>query len=554
MRSRTLATAQYRLPETPTGLPALPKSVVDYCGHEVDLTATTWVTFRNIDKRGIVQINVDLLYRPRDFSKMGSDQRLMRRRSAIDEALTHAMCMFIVERLKTHAPLSADKVLHGFVNFEKYLNESYRWGVHTRLPLTTSTLTYEVVDSYNRWIADNNPFHVKYISFLRSFYSFGLRHSLPGFVRSEGKKIKNIRAKEPLRGHIARFRDPQKGALIWEEEQQVIGALAKDKGEAHDRALVRLFHEIGIRLEAAIRIRRKYLKPTPDPDSYFLYVPRVKQRRATLELKEYIISAELASLLLSLLPEDSDDDTFLLHWLGERGFSAAVSRAMTRWVKEAGLKTRRLNGGRITPLPLVPYRFRRTIATQMAEDGATPEEIAEFLDDKSTAMAAVYVANSSNIVEVLSQTLDRHPAWFRLIGLFQGRLEVVDDQKLPEILGGVPYLAEYEMFAKRIDSIGRCAKRSACQLWPPLSCYSCEFFRPTRDKRPHEIQLDQIKREIDSKLGRESDRLVGIFRSTMAAILSVVAIIRESQGISARGIGERARVARHIARERKDGS
>jgi len=276
----------------------------------------------------------------------------------------------------------------------------------------------------------------------------------------------------------------------------------------------------------------------------------VKQRRATLATKEYLITEQLALLLTSHSTAAEGDDPFLLNWLGEARIDGDFHLAFQRWAEDLNLTTTRIVPGRKERLPLSAYRFRRTIATMLADNGASPEEIAEFLDDASIAMALVYTSTSSNIVDVLRDTLDKHPSWFRLIDAFLGRIATRDDAALPHIIGGAPQLMHYARYARRIGVIGQCALQGLCELMPPLSCYSCVHFRARGRSECHELQLQQLIDDVDSKIGIESDRVVGAIRNDVCAVLAVIARLRETEGQASHVSDRRSSISRRIASER----
>lgn len=174
-------------------------------------------------------------------------------------------------------------------------------------------------------------------------------------------------------------------------------------------------------------------------------------------------------------------------------------------------------------LRLFPYRFRRTMATTLAEHGASVEQIAAALGDKSLAMAAVYVENTAATVDILDRTLDKNPEWLALLKLFRGEIIAEDDPELPVILGGVPYFSNYEKYAD-IGIIGECASPVPCELYPPLSCYLCRFFRADPAGR-HERQLDQIRANASHSVGREADRVVQLFKVVDGAICQLLSFI-----------------------------
>lgn len=536
-----------RAKQTYRDIPPLPKTVKNRLGEIVDLSGDAWRAAANRDGRGVATYPIGLLRRPRDYSNSHDSKASARprRTPVIDDRLILALLRYVVDYMRVAAPLSSANLVVGFIHLERFLHEHYRWRVPgRRRRFSISDLNAEMFAAYGHHIEQNCPSNGRYGSFLRGFYLWGVDNRLPDFNVSELRRIAQIQfSYSKTKGRVARFRDPKKGALVWEEEQQVVRALEQGLGDPHDRAIAAVFYETGIRAEAGGRVRESSLAATPNPDIWKIEIPRIKKRRITNETYDRNISSHTAQLLRSL--HSAGSNGFLFHWIGSEQTTNELRDAVASWAKEAQLKTNRLNCGRTSPLPLTPSRFRRTLATNMADRGATPEEIAVALDDESLAMAAVYASTSSNIVDVLAATLDRHPAWYRLLDLFAGRVEADDDHSFPEVLGGVPYLAGYADAVKWAGIIGRCTYTLICRLRPPLSCYRCPYFVASRKIERHEAQLEQLKTEIDASIGMESDRMADVLTPAMAAILSLIAKIRLESGIANDSVA--SRVAGKIA-------
>lgn len=418
------------------------------------------------------------------------------------------------------------------------------------------SLTYDLLLSYTDDCEKHtaakgaNPGHV------RRFYRWGIGKRLPGFDRTEYIQMRGIRMQNGLRGHIARFRDPRRGAFTWEELAQIDRKISEAKGDDDGRAVASLHRELGLRPEAVALLRRRHLEVLPTPSGYefFLRVPPVKRLGAVVDPKDCArrpIGKQLGTLLLKLHEESPrDPDSPLLPFLSQENIKIPYNEVwgrLIKWADDVDLVTERLpvtKGGwrdtrfgrnethKLARLPVTAYRFRRTLATILAEQGATQDEIAAFLDDKTTAMAAVYVENSSTITDLLEVTLDRHPEWIKVIELFRGGLSSPEDISLPEILGGAPQLRNYAEFSD-IGTIGHCASTAACRLEPPLSCYLCPFFRAARETLPHERQLLQIRGEIKDNIGVESDRMAVVFQLNLAVIVQLLARIAPSKGAMA---------------------
>jgi hypothetical protein len=164
-------------------------------------------------------------------------------------------------------------------------------------------------------------------------------------------------------------------------------------------------------------------------------------------------------------------------------------------------------------------------------------------------MAVIYTENTAAMVELLADTLDKHPDWLRHLRLFRGEVVACPDDSLPEVHGGAPWLSNYVDYAA-IGTLGRCATLIACEYQPPLSCYLCAYFRPD-PRANHALQLAQVRGEAADRLGHESDRLLGVLKRVDGAIVQVLdksrAIVAASENTpTARIRADRPRSARIV--------
>lgn len=553
-RMSNLPSGQEPARDAENKLPSLPARVRTTFGKLVKLSGPIWRAPSNSDGMGETTVSVGLLDAPKIWGKE-LDMNAPTRPSMFRPELTHLIKVFLAESFEKVSPRGVKNRCRAFHHFERF--------IFSRLHVSTGDcsfgiedLTYDFLLSYTdecekRTAAKGtNPGHV------RRFYRWGVVRKIPCFEQAEFLQMRGIRMQSDLRGHIARFRDPLKGAFTWEELAQIDQKISDSEGDDDGRAVASLFRELGLRPEAVVLLRRCHLEilPTPSGLEFFLRVPPVKRRGAVVDPNNCLrrpISKLLGTLLLELnagRPETPDAP--LLPFLSHKNLKSPyneVWKRLVKWADDVDLVTERIpvaKGGwrdtrfgrnktpKLARLPVMAYRFRRTIATNLAEQGATQDEIAAFLDDKTTAMAAVYVENSSTVTDLLEATLDRHPEWIRAVELFRGVLSARDDDPLPEILGGVPQLSNYLGFSD-IGPIGRCASTTACRLEPPLSCYLCPFFRAAGDTLRHERQLLQIREEIDANIGLESDRMAAVFQLNIAAIVQLLGRIAPSKGAMA---------------------
>jgi integrase len=465
---------------------------------------------------------------PRNRFTVSEGHKIKRRRSAFSDAFILAVKLYIVNELEKRMPRGMDSILYSFVALEKWLAQNE----YAKARFDARHLDENLVERFNRHLMRTSVdgCHNR-LTAIRGFYAWGVNNDYEGFDRLTLRKMKAVKVKSRARGKIARMRDPVRGAFEYEEITQLVRAFELGTGDVRARASAQLLYELGIRPAAAVLLRRRHLRPSPDDEKWFIDVPRVKGSQVTRDVTRRQITARLANLLLALLPDDTDGGAYLLGWLGYVWPQRDLNKSLAAWADEIGLETLRLGNGDVPQrLPVTSYRFRYTLATRMAEMGAGPEEIAAMLDDKSLAMAAVYVNFSSNIVEILARTLDRHPAWYRIMDLFRGVVATEADINLPAVYGGVPHFARFSDLAPRIDSIGGCGKVTPCTLVPPLSCYGCEFFKASSKIDRHKAQLLQLQAEIDSKIGVESDRMADVLKDSVFAILTLIAKLKADIG------------------------
>lgn len=547
MRSVLRKERKKHLQVTEESYPALPSNTIDFLGFPMTLTSRkAWKTYANIDKRGIVVFPIGSLLKPyRIGYTRAPGGHIPRRRSVLGDALKHVIILYCIEQIETRMPATARGAFHAFIHFEKYLVTERQWHKYA-YNFHVEDIDRELLASYGRWLEKNAPASTEYLSHVRSMYRFGSSRGYPRFQQRILKQLDTIRMRTRFAGDAARFYDPVYGAFDFYEQQQIIQAFYDGKGADADRAVAGVFHQTGCRPASLVRLRKKHLSASCAREHYVLNVPRSKQTKPTNQTREHVIERWLGDLLCKLVPSDMPADAFLFHWLDDQYPTKTIRESLQRWSADANLRTIRVGDAPKT-LPVTPYRFRRTLALNLASQGASPWTIAESLDDKSLGMAVIYTSNASTIVDTLAETLDRHPSWYRVINLFLGRLEDSTDKALPLILGGVPYLAEFETFAERIGAIGRCSLNDTCTLMPPLSCYRCPFFRAALDIKVHELQLDQLRAEIDKSTLTESNGVASAVLDDVHAILNVIAAIKDTVGIASHKSDRRAQVAQAIA-------
>lgn len=154
------------------------------------------------------------------------------------------------------------------------------------------------------------------------------------------------------------------------------------------------------------------------------------------------------------------------------------------------------------------YRFRYTLGTRAAREGAGVLTIATLLDHSDTQNTKVYVANIPEHAATISTIMNG--SLMRYANAFQGEV-VLSEEVVLDKLSNAPRI-------RSIDSksnLGSCGTCSSCHQYAPVACYVCPKFKPWRDA-PHEIILkwllderERIKIETsDLEIAAINDRVI----------------------------------------------
>jgi len=327
---------------------------------------------------------------------------------------------------------------------------------------------------------------------LRTFYRWGVARQLTDFDPGLFRILQSITAVGNSKGHHVRFRDSVKGPFSPDEILLISRAVRQGQGADQDRAVVMLHLELGHNPSASARLRNKdFVRyETESGVAYQLEVPRVKKRTYRRETKSRPISVALGRLLESL--QQGSSEAPLLHWLSPANPEGAVNQAMRRCARDTKLISPRTQ----RRLAINPRRFRFSIATHMAEEGASIFHIAEVLDHSDTQNVRVYVETVSSIADPVAKATDEVLA--PLVRRFQGTIIDSTANAFPGLPNQVvpaiaPQLGIANLNAGGIGLCGRDVRRDGlCRLLPPLSCYLCPSFAALRDG-PHREMLDSIE-------------------------------------------------------------
>jgi len=492
-------------------LPDVPSTIVSMDGQQIDSSGNKWRMRKSADGGGWQTINWELLDpRPQAPLLSSRTERLIR--------------LYLADRISRRKATTVRNdflmLCHFFRWLAKYGDQSsFNW----------ADLDEGMGRSYLDFCLRQLAVKGNYFSRLRTFYRWGVAHQYPDFDRLRFQVLLSITALGNPSGHHVRSRHPIKGPLSPDERLLVARAIATSQGTVRDRAIVMLHLELGLNPNASARLKNKDFKRYCDGEAiaYQLAVPRMKKRTAYRETKQRSISPELGQLLDSL--QQGEPEEPLLHWVNGSAPESAISEATKRFATTADLISPRTGKN----LHLSPRRFRTTLATHMAEEGASAYHIAEILDHSDLDNVRVYVEVASTITDQVAAATDT--VLQPLVNRFLGRLidaskpqafEGMRNQVIPSI---VPHLP---LPALNTGGVGLCGrdvrKNGLCRLFPPLSCYMCPSFAALRDG-PHQELLESLTAYMQAIEEQADQRIINQLEDICLAIKEVLQQI-ESDG------------------------
>ena len=167
------------------------------------------------------------------------------------------------------------------------------------------------------------------------------------------------------------------------------------------------------------------------------------------------------------------------------------------------------------------YRFRYTLGTRAAREGAGILTLANLLDHADTQNVKVYVANAPehavHISKIMNQPLARYAS------AFAGKLVEDEEEANIENAGA----ARIPCREKDCD-VGSCGTNSFCQDYAPIACYLCPKFRPWAHA-PHHLILEWLVEERERlKVDTSGDmQIVSINDRAILAVCQVIQLCSE---------------------------
>ncbi|AVG78121.1 site-specific integrase [Pantoea ananatis] len=157
-----------------------------------------------------------------------------------------------------------------------------------------------------------------------------------------------------------------------------------------------------------------------------------------------------------------------------------------------------------------PRRFRYTVGTRAAREGASELVIAELLDHSTTKYTGVYVEFNADHVARIDEAVGNHMQ--KYAGFFHGKIQGDDSIKKNE-------LAVRDLSG---DVTGACGGCKSCQANVPVPCYTCHHFRPFINAPHIELRNHLLKQRERIMTDTNDETMSKTLDRTIMAVEEVV--------------------------------
>ncbi|MFL1484784.1 site-specific integrase [Marinobacter sp. LN3S78] len=371
---------------------------------------------------------------------------------------------------------------------------------------------------------------------VRGFFKFWFETGMGGISKDYLDALYQVKLKGDVKGEAVKSHDPFIGPYTPIELQAVIdginNAFLEDRLSTGNYVLTFLFAQRGSRTNQIKNLRVSDFKLNNRQAS--VDMPRGKQRGSGFreEFSTFSISEDLYQLVRILRKESLDTveeclpkaQRYLIHQVTDdllpvfgawKGFARdlpsileARKTSEEHHLGEQALAQRLRYVSRVINvhsertgeiINLTSHRFRRTIGTDLAREGAGVGVIARALDHTDYQNAGVYVSTSADMATRLDQKIGK------LLGpLAQAFAGVLVRDEADAVRGDDPKSRIRTNTGS--DNVGTCGNFAFCGSRAPIACYTCIKFQPWIDA-PHEeilIDLYDERREILDATGDET--------------------------------------------------
>ncbi|WP_342606330.1 site-specific integrase [Pantoea agglomerans] len=161
-----------------------------------------------------------------------------------------------------------------------------------------------------------------------------------------------------------------------------------------------------------------------------------------------------------------------------------------------------------------PRRFRYTVGTRAAKEGASELVIAELLDHSTTKYTGVYVEFNADHVARIDEAVGNHMK--KYAGFFQGKIQDDDSIKKNE-------LAVRNLSGEVTGACGGC---KSCRANVPVPCYTCHHFRPFIDA-PHIELRDHLLKQRERIMTDTNDETMS--KTLDRTIMAVEEVVKKCE-------------------------
>lgn len=475
-------------------LPSVPQQVWTMDGQIIDTSGPVWLFQYYADGGRGLKIDWDVL---QGFAYEGEP--------VCSPRAVRILKLFLADRLTNRKPSTVESIYFTILHFFRWLIEQPQNVAPVKAMFTWHIFHPQLAEHYMTWLDQNTSRQGLNVSILRAFYRWGLAKGYQDFTVEKYRLFKAVRVSRPARAQPVRFRHVTKGPLSPDEKSLILKAIKEGKGTDQDRALVMLLCELGLRPVTISRLKVKDLKKIQVKQQvfYHLEVPFAKKRGSANKKRLRPISSGLGNLLETTISKAPDEHLFEM--TNSRDPHVKITLSLNRFIREANIVSPRTN----KLLRLTARRFRYTLATSLAEEGASKFHIAHTLGHADLKNVEVYVETRPSIAGIVSDAID--DAIEPIVNKFLGK--VVEERRSDEgvlIQGGASHIP---LPMLNVGGIGYCdrdiQKNGLCQMYPPLSCYLCPSFAALKTEL-HQEQLNFIeqylemnKEQMDFRIGEQ---------------------------------------------------
>ncbi|MGY4595660.1 hypothetical protein ACVWXL_003406 [Bradyrhizobium sp. GM22.5] len=470
-----------------------------------------------------------------------------RRLLPLPPTVLYAVVLYIAERVRL---ASAAHVRNSF-NVLCFLSRSEILRTEVAEGSAISPAFFAEMGAFNNLTYDR-------LHHVRHWYEWCAMQGLPHFSRETAALLYDGTVGGNEKGRAVRTRDPEQGAFDDIEYGGIVTKL-RARGEEVlspiERTLLWLEIAFGRNPRAYALMREEDYRPLPEAGTgrvlHRFRVPQIKKGQAYLRADydpkqlNQEIGAKVAALIAEnaarrardgwpegcafpLFARDTPQPRLLDGPLHE--FAMHLSPEEIRTIVKGAITKLELVSHRTgLPLSATPRRFRYTFGTRMAEQGASPAQLAMGLGHADTQQVPVYYETRSSQVERLDAGLA--VTLGPIADAFMGR--IVDDEA-DAVNGGDPakripwFRRKFGQKPQRGEDLGVCGS-GPCGLFAPVSCYTCAKFQPWRNG-PHREVLDWLVAERERKQQAGLDpQMFKIHDMTILAVGKVVAACEGDQ-------------------------